>query len=96
MRNRAYMQRLRNAEVRASSLLTTIFEQTPRGVQYQLHPLDSSCGFLPITKIHKLLLDHNVIASLNQINVIKIVNKFIQIHNLVKKNLCNLLADQSI
>ena len=44
------MQRLRNAEVTASSLVTTIFEQTSRGVQYQLYPIDSSCGFTPIKK----------------------------------------------
>ena len=90
------MQRLRNAEVRASSLLTTIFEQTPRGVQYQLYHLDSCCGFPPITKRHKVLLALNVISLLQQDNAIQILNNDIQIHNSAANNICNLLDDQSI
>ena len=65
---------------RAISLLTTIFEHTTRGVQYQLYPIDSSCGYPPITKIYKGLLYQHVIYLLHQVNVIQIVNKVIQIH----------------
>ena len=80
----------------ASSLLTTIFEQTTRGVQYHLYPLECSCGFLPITKIHKVLLDRHVISLLHHVNVIQTLNKVMQIHNSAANYLCNLLADQLI
>ena len=67
------MQRLRNAEVTASSLVTTIFEQTSRGVQYQLYPIDSSCGFTHIKKMHKGLLAHSVIDLLQKVNDVVVV-----------------------
>ena len=89
-------QRMRNTEVTENILLTNIFKHTSRGVQYQMYPLDSCCGFPPMKKIHKVLLAYHVIALLRKVTVIKIVNKVIQMHNSAENNLCNLLADQSI
>ena len=96
MRTRACRQRLRNSEVTASSLLTTIFKQTSRVLQYRIYPLYSWYGFPPVTKRHRGLLACRVISLSHQFNAIKIVNKFIQIHNSVANNLFNLLADKSI
>ena len=65
-------------------------------MQYQLYPLDSCCVFPPITKRHKELIARHVIALLQQVNVIQMVNKVVQFHNWAANNLCNLLTDQSI
>ena len=47
-------------------------------------------------KRHKGLLSVHVIDLLYKVDVIQIVNKFIQIHNFAANNICDLLVDQSI
>ena len=96
MLTKARRKRPRNSEGTSSSLLTTIFEHTSRGVQYQIYPVGSCCGFTPITKRRKWIISYNLICLLHQVDIIQKVKKVIEIHNSDENNICNLLVDLSI